>query len=38
MDAATGDANATVRLAAGRSAANFLTPAQRGRLLKGAAE
>ena len=39
MDAAAGEANANVRLAAGRAlgSANFLTPAQRGQLLKGAA-
>jgi AmiR/NasT family two-component response regulator len=39
MDAASGETNANVRLAAGRAlgSANFLTPAQRGQLLKGAA-
>jgi len=40
MDAATGETNAAVRLAAGRAlgSANFLTPAQRGELLRGAAK
>jgi HEAT repeat protein len=38
MDAATGDANANVRLAAGRAlgAASFLSPADRAALLRGA--
>ena len=40
MDAATSETNVPVRLAAGRAlgSANFLTPAQRGALLKGAAK
>ena len=40
MDAAKGETNAAVRLAAGRAlgSANFLTPAQRGELLRGAAK
>jgi len=40
VDAAAGEQNAAVRLAAGRAlgSANFLTPAQRGALLKGAAK
>lgn len=40
MDAATGETNVPVRLAAGRAlgSANFLTPAQRGALLRGAAK